>query len=266
MKRFSLKSLFVLAALAASLLVLTGCGSDEKSESPQAAVKAALEKTSTITSGNTKLKGSLSIGSLPGSIAIAGGGPFDTEAEGGGAFSIELALQIAGTEQKFGIAAVDGKNYLLVGDKAIEQKKKEGETVDSGQIADFIKNMGDYITSAESSDPNTYTATVDLKQLFADNADKNGGLGGLSIPGLGTAEEVTKSIDSAEISIEVDSEGYADELVLNLPISTGGDQGGLRLTISIEEINEPQTIEAPTNVVSDPSELGALGAAVGAGK
>lgn len=266
MNRFSFKSLFVLATLAASFFVLTGCGSDAKSESPEAAVKAALEKTSTITSGNTELKGALSIGSLPGSIAISGGGPFDTKAEGGPAFKIELELKIAGSPQKFGIAAVDGKNYLLVGDKAIEQKEKKGEAFDSGQIADFIKNLGSYITSAESSGENTYTATVDVKQLFADNAKKDGGLGNLSIPGLGSADQLTKSLESADISIEVDSEGYADVLDLNLPISTGGDQGGLRLTIDIGEINEPQTIEAPTDVVSDPSELGALGAAVGAGQ
>jgi hypothetical protein len=48
---------------------------------------------------------------------------------------------------------------------------------------------------------------------------------------------------------------------IDLPLSQGGNQGGVRATITLTEINQPQTIEAPKNIVSSPSELGGLGAA-----
>lgn len=266
MNRIFSKSALVLAALVVCLFVVAGCGSKSSSDSdPTRAIQDALEKTSTITSGQAKLDGALSIGSLPGSISISGGGPFDTKADGGPAFKLELSVELAGTPQKIGFAAVDGKNYLLVGDKAVEQKAGKGGSLDSGQIANFIKGLGEFTSDAKKTGENTYTAKVDIKAMLEDFSKKSdGSLKNLSIPGLGSADQLTKSIGDADVTVSVDDEGYASEIDLNLSITNNGSQGGLRLKIDLDEINQPQTIEAPTDVVSSASALGALGAAAAA--
>lgn len=261
MNRTFTKYSTVLALLVFVVVAVTGCGSKGSSETPEQAIQAALEKTSQIKSGQAELDGSVSLGNLPGSIGISGGGPFDTEAKGGPAFSIELALDIAGSPQKFGFTSVDGKSYMLVGDKAVERKGKDEKNLTSGGIADMIKSLGDHISSAKETGDGTYTAKLDTKALF--EAAKSGdgqGLAGLEIPGFGSAEGLAEELGVADVTIEVDSEGYADEIALNMPLSAGGGEGALRLTISIDEINEAQKISEPTNVVSEvPGLGGALG-------
>jgi hypothetical protein len=248
-----------LAILALAILAFAaGCGSkSSSSESPATAMKAALEKTATIKSGNAAVKGSISIGSLPGSLAVTGGGPFDTEAKGGGAVELNLSIDIAGSPQEFGLVSVDGKNYLTVGDKALEQKKS-GAALEPDQIASFISGLGDNLTNVKSPSENKYTGTVDVKKLLADGkAD----VSKLSFPGLGSGAELSKSLSTATVTITVNADGYADKMDIDLPLSQGGNQGGVRATITLSEINQPQTIEAPKNVVSSPAELGGLGAA-----
>jgi hypothetical protein len=257
MKTSIKRSLLAILALAI-LAFAAGCGSsDAPKQDPAEAMKSALEKTSTIKSGNAEVKGSISIGSLPGSLAVTGGGPFDTEAKGGGAVELSLSVDIAGTAQEFGLVAVDGKNYLTVGDKALEQKESDGG-LEPGQIADFISGLGDNLTNVKSPSANTYTATVDVKKLLAEgDAD----ISKLSFPGLGSGAQLAKSLSTATIKVTVDADGYAQTMDIDLPLSQGGNQGGVRATITLTEINQPQTIEAPKNVVTSPAELGGLGAA-----
>jgi hypothetical protein len=249
--------------LAACAIALTGCGSKSASESasPTEAIQTSLDKTSTITSGLSTIKGALSIGAVPGSIAITGGGPFDTEAKGGAAFDLELSIGIAGTQQKMGFVAVNGKNYMVVGDKAIEQKGENAKGLDGKQIANYIESLGKYISNAKKTGDNTYTADVDMKQLFTDSKKKAGNVN-FEIPGLGSLDQLQKSLGTSTLKIEIDSEGYASTIDLNLPITTDGNEGGVRLTISLSEINEPQKIEQPANVVDAGSALGSFGSSV----
>jgi hypothetical protein len=259
----------LLIALVAGMFVLAGCGGSDK-DAPKQAVQDALKKTSTITSGKAELKGSMAQGTLPGSIAIEGGGPFDTKAEGGPAYEVMLNLGIAGQQMNVGVVATDGKNYLVVDGKALEQKGEDaGIGLDANGIADFIEGLGQYVTSAEDgAEENTYNATVDLEKMFAEGASgDNAALKKLSIPGLGSAAENFKT---ADVVVHVDSQGYADSVDINLPMGekksgdSGDSQGALRITLKLTEINQPQTIEKPKNIVKDASELGGIGQYLGA--
>lgn len=252
----------LLAVLAIALVVFAaGCGgSDKPAESPDAAVKSALKKTSEITSGQADIKGSLAAGSLPGSISITGGGPFDTKAKGGPATNLQFSVNVAGTDQSFGIIAVNGKNYLTVGDKALEQKG-EGASLNPDQIASFIAGLGDNLTNVQSAGEDTYTATVDVKKLI-ENSKAGDNLSQLSIPGLGSGQQLSKSVGNADITVTIDSEGYASVLDIDLPITSGTSQGGIRATITLSDIDKPVTIDEPTNVVSSAAALGGLGAAL----
>lgn len=267
MTRFFKPFSIALSALLVCAFVVAGCGSKSSSSSdqpPAEAIQTALTKTSELDSGNATLKGSLALSGIPGSLAITGGGPFDTKAKGGPAYKLELSINVAGSPQQLGFMAVDGKNYMLVGDKALEQKKGASGALQAGQIANFIKELGDYLSNAKKTGDNTYTADVNVKKLFTDNSDKAGGLSNLQIPGLGGGKELAKSLGTANVTISIDPQGYADTIDLNLPITSNGNEGGLKLKIGLDEINQPQTIEPPADVVKSPSELGGLGAAFGA--
>ncbi|MGH2958430.1 MAG: hypothetical protein ACRDKE_02405 [Solirubrobacterales bacterium] len=260
MNSFFKKSLFAVLAIAL-VAFAAGCGgSDEPTEAPDAALKSALDKTAGISSGVAEVKASLALGSLPGSLTIQGGGPFDTKAKGGAATNLQFSVDVAGTQQNFGLVSVGGKGYLTVDDKALEQKD-EGASLGPDQVADFLSGLGDNLTNVKSTGDNTYTATVDVKKLLeASKAGDN--LSKLSIPGLGSGEQLSKSVSTANITVTVDADGYAQVLDIDLPITTGGNQGGVRAKITLTEIDEPQTIDEPTNVVNDASELGGLGAAL----
>lgn len=260
MNRISKKPFLALIAVFVVALVAAGCGDKSSSSaSPQDAMKAALAKTATITSGTAKIKGSVSIGNLPGSLSVTGGGSFDTKAADGGALDLDFALQIAGTEQKFGFTTVDGASYLTVGDKALEQK--DGNKLTTGQISDFIEGLSKYLTNVKSIGDSRYSADVNVKQMIADN--KNGDLGKLSIPGIGSGAELQKSLGKATVTVTVDAEGYAQTMDINLSLlQSGGNQGGVRATISLEDINQPVTISKPENIVESASDLGAIGAAL----
>lgn len=252
----------LLAVLAIGLVAfVAGCGSDSKtsSASPSEAVKDALTKTSQITSGQADVKASLSVGSLPGSISITGGGPFDTKAKGGPATDLQFSANIAGSDQSFGIVSVDGKSYLTVGDKALEQK--DAQSLQPDQIADFIAGLGNNLTNVKSSGEDTYTATVDVKKMIGDSKAGDN-LSKLNIPGLGSGQQLSKAVSNADITVTVNAAGYAEVLDVDLPITTGGNQGGVRAKITLSEIDQPQTIEGPTNVVNDAAELGGIGAAL----
>ncbi len=246
---------FVLLTFA--LLAVAGCGSDGSDESPSDAVNAALVKTSEIKSGVAEVEGSVSLGNLPGAVSISGGGPFDTAAEGGPAFNIALALEIAGSPQKFGFASVDGDNYMIVGDKAAKQKNGEDQSLSPEGIASLIKSIGQHVTSVESSEDGAYTAKLDTQALLQDAREGEGkGLDGLELPGFGSADQLTDQLGVADITIKVSDAGYADEISLDMPLNAGGGEGALRLTVRLSEVDEPQKITAPTDLVSDPSKLG----------
>lgn len=261
-KNFS-KSLLVLLALILAAVVAAGCGGSKSSEqTPQQAMQGALKKTSTITSAKTDIKGSIAIGSMPGSISLTGTGAFDTKAAKGGALQLEFTIELAGTKQSFGIVSVGGKSYMVVGGKALEQNGDN--SFDTGQVQQFIEGLGDYLTNVKSLGGNKYSADVDVKKMIGD--DKGGKLSSLSIPGIGSGEKLQDALGNATVTVTVDSEGYAQTMDFNLSLTQaggqGGGQGGLRATISLENIDEPVTVEAPKNVVKDSSELGVIGQAL----
>lgn len=267
-----IRILTFLVACAALALVAAGCGDKAAEKSPSETVTAALQKTAAIKSGTADIEGSLATGSLPGSISVTGESKFDTAAEGGGAMEIALALSIAGQEQKFGFVTVDGKNYLTVGDKALEQKGSSSQQVEPGQISSFIDGLGKYVSDVKSAGEvnglQSYTATVDVKKMIAENKGSSGATGDLSklsIPGIGSGSELSDSVSTADITVGVNSDGYAQELRIDMPLTIGGNTGGVRANIKLADINGAVTIEKPENVVSSSADLGALGSFLGGG-
>lgn len=259
MNRIFKKPLIALIAVLALALVAAGCGDKSSSSaSPQQTMESALAKTATITSGKTNIKGSISVGNLPGSLSVNGSGSFDTKAADGGALDLDFSVDIAGNKQEFGFVTVDGASYLTVGDKALEQKN--GNTLTTGQVTDFIKGMSKYLTDVKSVGDNKYSAKVNVKQMIADN--KNGDLSKLSIPGIGSGANLQNSLGDASVTVTVDSQGYASTMDINLTLQQSGSQGGVRLTISLTDINQPVTISKPENIVQSASDLGAIGAAL----
>ncbi|MBJ7459568.1 MAG: hypothetical protein JHD02_10305 [Thermoleophilaceae bacterium] len=257
------KTLLTVVALAL-VAFAAGCGGDSKTstESPDQAVKNALAKTAGINSGNATVKASIAVGSLPGSLAIEGGGAFDKKAKGGGAADLQFSVEIAGTEQSFGLVTYGGKSYLTVEGKALEQKDS-GTSLSPDQVADFIEGLSKYLTNVKSvpDSENEYTAEVDVKKLLSDSKAGDN-LSELSIPGLGSGQKLAEQVGNADITVTIDDEGYAQVLDINLPINANGSQGGVRANIALSDINQPVTIEEPTNVVSSAAELGGVGAAI----
>lgn len=249
------KSPLILLVLVAAAIAFAGCGSESKSDTTSQIddIRAVLDKTSTIKSGNASIDGTLSAPGVPGTITLAGGGPFDTEAKGGPAYKLELQVQAAGSEQNIGIQAADGKNYLIVKGKAIEQEKSAG-SLEPKQVSEFIKGLGEYMSSVEKTSDSTYTAKVDMPKLLSSAPGKEANEASkLALPGLGSAGEFAKQLGVADVTVNVDPQGYADKIELNVPITQGGSEGVLRVTISMDEINQPQTIKKPTDVVAAPS-------------
>lgn len=256
----------------AAALVATGCGGDKAAEqSPADAVTAALKKTSEVKSGSADIEGSVSTGSLPGSISVTGEAVFDTEAAGGAAMDIDLSISIAGAEQKFGFVAVDGKNYVTVDDKALEQKGANSQQLEPGQISSFIAGLSKYVSNAKSTGEadglSTYTATVDVKKMIADNGNdkEQTDLSKLSIPGVGSGAELQNAVSTADITVGVNSDGYAQELRIDMPLQISGNSGGIRVNINLSDIDQPVTVEKPENVVDSASDLGGLGAMLSGG-
>ncbi|MFT4048757.1 MAG: hypothetical protein QM648_02860 [Solirubrobacterales bacterium] len=265
MNRFAKQFLIPVVVVALAALVVAGCGSksSSSSESPDAALKAALDKTAGIKSGKADVSGAVSLGSVPGSIDISGTGVFDTEASGGGAMNITIGINVAGSQQEIGFVSVDGQSYLVSGDKGVKQGKNDSGATSPDQIASFIKALGENATNVKKTGANTYTATIDVKKMFQESDKASGGkLSDLKIPGLGSSTDLAKSLGSTDITVTVDSEGYASKLDLNMTLKTGNTTGGLRLNIALSEINQPQTIEKPKNIVSSTAELGGLGSAL----
>lgn len=254
------KSLVVLIAVMAVLLA-AGCGSSKNEQSPAEATRAALDKTASIKSGRADITGALAVGNLPGSIALSGGGPFDAEAKGGGAMDLRLTVRIAGSDQEIGLVAVGGKSYVTFGDKALEQKG--ANKLGPEQIADFIRGMGANLTNVKKTADNTYSAEIDVKKLIAeDKKQAGGGISKLSIPGIGSGAGLEKTLGRTTVTVTVDDAGYASKMDINLTLSADGSQGGLRATVELSEINQPQKIAKPKKVVRNPADLGGLGAAL----
>jgi hypothetical protein len=259
MKRFLKHSLVAVLALAL-LAFVAGCGS-KSSQSPEEAMKSALEKTATVTSGKFSLKGSFSAANVPGALALTGDGAFDTKAANGGSLEMTIAIDVAGTKQEFGVVTVGGDNYLVYDGKALKNTKSTDGGLKPGEVGKLLDGLGTYLTDVKETSSGTYTASVDVKKAIADGKG-NKDLSALSIPGLGSGEQLQKSLGQATISVTVNDAGYAEKMDFNIPITQNGSQGGVRITVTLTDINKPVTIEQPTNVVSSPSDLGGFGAAI----
>lgn len=268
-RRFPLRFLLV-ASFAAFALAITGCGGSEDETSPDDAVSAALTKAATITSGKADLKASVLTGSLPPSFDIVGGGPFDTEAKGGPAYDLDLTIQVAGTDQVVGFAAVDGQSYVKVGEQAAEVDSKSTGGLDPASIESFIDSLDDYVSGAEQAEDRqeggetlkVYNVDIDVQKLLADAKKDNDGIAKLSVPGLGSADDLEKSVSDATGTIAVAPDGFPRSLSINVPINRGSTEAGVRATLTLTDINEAVTIEKPSNVV-DRSELGGLAELLG---
>lgn len=263
-KTASLRVLAALVLVAFATVGAIGCGGDDK-ESPDAAVEAALEKAADIKSGKSEIKASILTGALPASFDIVGGGPFDTEAKGGVAYDLDLAVQVAGTEQAFGVVAADGKSYIEVDGKAAELEGDGGAALDGGTVNDFIDSLSDYILDASFAEKRNlgkeelqvYNFNFDAKKLLSDASKDSEAIANFSVPGLGSAEELSAGIDKGTGSVGVASDGFPRTLSVNVPIERGTSLAGVRLSLTINDINQPVTIEAPEEIVPR-SELGGI--------
>lgn len=265
------KSLLALVLIAVAAILVAGCGDSGSDEPPETQVKNALAKAAQIKSGVAEVEASISTGGFPGTIKLTGGGPFDTEAEGGAAFQLEFTVGIAGTEQQLGLTSVDGKNYVSAGDVAVEQKGDAATTFEPGQVSAFIDSLGDYLSNitegseaeADGQTLTTFNAELDIKKLLDDAKADGSDLSNLSIPGLGSAEELSQQLSTADLTIGIAEDGMPRLLTIDLPLDTGQGEGGVRGTLILTKIDEPVTVEKPANVVDDPSALGAIGQILG---
>lgn len=267
--------------LLAVALVASGCGDKKSSSSadPQTRVDTALKNASTITSGKSTINATIAMGSLPGAFKITGGGPFDTKAAGGGAFDIALKVNVAGFDQTIGLIAVDGKNYIEIGDKAFltDPKSKNSGAIDPKTIQELINSLGKYVSgvtqvagkTVDGKSLDVYSMTVDLGALAKESVDKNDGEGA-SIPGLGNVADLATSLGKAKMTVGIDSDDMPVELGIDASVggSTGesgdsGNGGSLKGTLVLTDINKPVTIDKPSNVVTDSSALQALGGMLG---
>lgn len=265
--KFSLLACFAVLAFA---LALSGCGGSDESVSPDSAVSDALKKAATITSGEAELNATINTGGFPPSFDITGGGPFDTEAEGGAAYDLDLVIQVAGTEQQLGFAAVDGKRYLKVGDKAAETRDSASGSLDPSSVKDFIDSLDKYVSNVKQGEDKTvdgesltvYSFDIDVKKLFDDAKSSGDDISKLSIPALGSVDELADSVEGATGTIAVAGDGYPHELSVDVPIKNGTSEANVRGTIALKKINQPVTIEKPKNIV-DESELGGIAQMLG---
>lgn len=138
-----------------------------------------------------------------------------------------------------------------------------GGSLDPSSIKTFIDSLGGYVSGAEQIEDKTvdgetlavYSVDVDAEKLVAD-AKKNGdSLADLSIPTLGSVDQLAESVGDVTATVAVAGDGYPRELSVNIPIQRGSSEAGVRATITLSGINEPVAIEAPENVV-ERSELG----------
>lgn len=274
------RPLFALLLLTAAL-VASGCG-DEKAASsgvpPQERVETALKNAANIKSGKAAINATIAMGNLPGAFKITGGGPFDTEAKGGAAFDIALKVNIAGFDQTIGLIAVNGKNYIEIGDKAFlsDQKSKSSGAIDPKTIQGLINSLNEYVSDVKQVASKTingesvdvYALTVDLEALAKDAVAENDGAGA-SIPGLGNVADLATSLGKAKATVAVNSEDLPVEIGINADVggaTEGGSAGGggsLKGTLVISDINGTVKIEEPTNVETDSSALQALGGMLG---
>jgi hypothetical protein len=271
-----LPALFALLLLGVALIA-SGCG-DKKSSStvpPQERVESALKNAANIKSGKSTLNATIAAGSLPGSFKVTGGGPFDTEAEGGAAFDISLKVNIAGFDQTIGLIAVDGKNYIEIGDKAFlsDKNSKSSGAIEPKTIQNLINSLNKYVSNVKQSASkeingetvDVYSMTIDLGALAKDSVAKNDGAGA-SIPGLGNVSDLATSLGKADATVAINSDDMPVEIGIDADVggaTDSGNSGGLKGTLVLSDINEPVTIDKPKNVVTDSSALQALGGMLG---
>lgn len=269
-RRSWLSTLIACVAALALAVVLSGCGGSDEGVSPDTAVSDALKKAATITSGEAELNATINTGGFPPSFDITGGGPFDTEAKGGAAYDLDLVIQVAGTEQQIGFAAIDGKRYLKVGNKAAETRDSASGSLDPSSVKGFIDSLDKYVSNAQQGEDKTvdgetlkvYNFDIDVQKLFADAKAAGDDISKLSIPALGSVDELADSIDGATGTLAVASDGFPHELSVDVPIKNGTSEANVRGAIVLKNINEPVTIEKPENIV-DESELGGIAQMLG---
>ncbi|MFY9487974.1 MAG: hypothetical protein WAP35_04665 [Solirubrobacterales bacterium] len=271
---------FVLLALVA--LFSSGCGDDKSSSAadgvvdPTVRLKTALSNAAKLKSGEFTLDATISGGSFPGALKITGGGTFDTAAKPAEA-DVNLSVDLGPTKQELGFVSVAGKNYVKFGDRAFEMKEgKTGGssmTVDPKQVQSLINSLDEYVsdvkrdgtTQAAGKTLDVYTAKIDVDKIATDAENKNGG-DLPSIPGLGNTKDLAKSVGETTVSIGIDDQDLPRSLALNTSFggATGdADQGGLKATLLLTEINEPVEIKKPANIVEGQDAIQALGGLLG---
>ena len=275
--KFRLWPLVTVVSVLAAALVATGCGDKSASSSvpPDQRVKTALDNTANIKSGKSRIDATIAVGSVPGSFKLTGGGPFDTEAPGGAAFDIDLKVNVAGFDQTIGLIAVDGKNYVQIGDKAFVSKKGDNASgaIDPKTIQDLFGSLDKYVTDVKLTGTKTvdgqqldvYSMTIDLSALAKDSVGKNDAKGA-SIPGLGNISDFATSLGKATATVGIGPDDFAHQIGINASAgATGaaGGGGGIKGTLYLSDINKPVTIDKPANVVTDSSALQALGGMLG---
>ncbi|MGH2906201.1 MAG: hypothetical protein ACRDKI_05465 [Solirubrobacterales bacterium] len=277
-RRFRLLAAVSAALLLVAALAVAGCGGKSKGSDvpPQQRVETALKNAANITSGKSKLDATIAMGSLPGSFKLTGGGPFDTKAEGGAAFDIKLKVNIAGFDQTIGLIAVDGDNYVQIGDKAFKSKQNDPTSgaIDPKSIQALINSLSKYVSDIKQTGTktvagqqlDTYSMTIDLGALAKDSLQDNKA-NNASIPGLGNVADLAKSLGKATATVGIGSDDYPHEIGLNATAGNatdgGSGGGGIRGTLVLTDINKPVTINKPTNIVTDSSALQALGGMLG---
>jgi hypothetical protein len=191
-----------------------------------------------------------------------------------------LKVNVAGFDQTIGLVAVDGKNYVEIGDKAFlsDKNSKSSGAIDPKIIQGLLTSLNGYVSnvkqiagkSVNGESLDVYSMTIDLGALAKDTVSSNDGAGA-SIPGLGNVSDLATSLGKATATVGINSKDLPVEIGIDASVggstdgggSSSDSSGGVKGVLTLSDINEPVTIDKPTNVVTDSSALQALGGMLG---
>ncbi len=292
-----------------------GGGSSSNNEDPNQVLKETFNNDTKVTSGhmNISLSGSAE-GTQSGSLSATIDGPFQSDASNQNAFpQLDLTAKVtaSGAGQSFNFdgslittkdnAYVDYQNQAYeVGtelysrfEKAYEKSSSQAQSQDSQDTSSILKQFGVDPTTWLTNVTNEGTTDVDgtetihvhgdadVKQIVSDlnKIAQQAGSGSQSIT-PDQINQVESAVKSASIDVySAESDKTLRKLALNLdlapPASSGVTSVNVDFAVTLSDVNQPQTITAPsgakplTDLLSQfglsSDALGAIGAAASSG-
>lgn len=302
-----LRTLFVFAALLALATAFAACGSSSSSsgssnEDPQKVLDQTFNPNQKIESAD--LDASLKVdvsGSQSASFEGSLSGPVDGHGSGVPKFDLTAKLTGSGGGQNIdfeggitstGDAAyvnykgtdyvLDSTTYGFIKQALLSSQQQQSQGSDLSAFKDVLTNLKNEGTTDVAGTSSIHiTGTVDVKKLvdaikpLAAQAQSLGGVG--NVPDASQLDQIQQLVKSATFDVySAEDTHLLTRLVgsLDLEDPSGGGTANISFDITLGSVNQPQTVEAPSNakpiqelynqIGFNPSMLGALGG-LGAG-